>query len=200
MSNLVIGITGGIGSGKTTVCKLFEKRGFQVLRADNIAKKIMREDPSVKHNVISEFGEECFINNELNTKFLANQVFNHPQKINKLNSIVHPLTIKQIQIEIGKLKKENKLLFVESALIFEAKMVDMFDYILLVTAQEDTRIRRVLKRDRETISEIRSRILNQIPEEQKRGKSDFIIDNDSSIQDLETKSVFFLKLFENLTN
>ena len=83
-------------------------------------------------------------------------------------------------------------------MIFEAKMEELFDYILLVTAEEDIRIKRVLQRDSETISEIRSRILNQIPEEQKRGRSDFVIDNNTTIEELNSKVLFFLTMFNSL--
>jgi len=198
MSNLVIGITGGIGSGKTTVSKIFEENGLTVLKADDIAKKVMVENKEVYNKIVIEFGKECYSDGNLNTKVLAEEVFNHPKEIRKLNSIVHPPTIEKIGNLIDSLKDKNKLLFVESALIFEAKMVDLFDYILLVTADEDTRIKRVLKRDSETSSEIRSRMLNQISEEQKRGKSDFIIDNNSTMESLREKTIFFLNLFKNL--
>ncbi len=196
--NMVIGITGGIGSGKTTVSKIFEDSGHKVLRADDIAKMVMSEDAEVSRKIVDEFGKKCFSDGKLNTKILAEQVFNNPDKISKLNSIVHPPTIKHLEKKIANLNKNHSLLFVESALIFEAKKIDLFDHILLVTADEDIRIKRVLERDIETVSEIKSRILNQIPDEQKRGRCDFIIDNDSTLEVLKEKTLFFLNLFENL--
>ena len=198
MKNLVIGITGGIGSGKSTVTDYFLTQKQSVLKADDIAKKVMMEDVEVKNKIISHFGADCYDGNLLNTKIIAKKVFNSPENIKKLNTIVHPPTISVLEKNISELKKENDLLFVEAALIFEAKMESLFDYILLITADEDTRIKRVLERDTETVSEIRSRMLHQISEEQKKGKSDFIIVNNSTIEDLNSRSLFFLNLFKSM--
>lgn len=196
---MVIGITGGIGSGKTTVSKLLIENGCHVLFADNIAKSIMTQDDKVSEKITNIFGAECYSNGKLQSKILAKKVFSDPAKIAKLNSIVHPPTTKKIQEEIDSLRKKHDLIFVEVPLLFEAKMVDLFDYILLVTAEADTRIRRVLERDDVTSSEIKGRIDAQIPEDQKRGRSDFIIENNSTLKKLEEKTMFFLNLFRNLT-
>ncbi|MCB9205818.1 MAG: dephospho-CoA kinase [Ignavibacteriales bacterium] len=198
MKNLIIGITGGIGSGKTTVSKYYEQNGYIVLRADDIAKQTMIDNSDVREKIIKQFGKECYNGKKLNTKILADKVFNHPKEIGKLNIIVHPPTINKITEEIQKYDKDHKIIFVEAALLFEAKMEDLFDYILLITADEDTRIKRVLERNHETASEIRSRILNQLPEDQKRKKSDFVIDNLTTLSDLENKAIFFLNLFKAL--
>lgn len=198
MKKLVIGITGGIGSGKTTVSDIFINNNYTVLKTDDIAKKIMNENSEVKQKITSQFGNECYDDGKLNTKHLAKKVFNHPANIGKLNKIVHPPTIQFIRTETKALLQNADIVFVESALIYEAKMQDLFDYILLITSHEDTRIKRVLKRDLETISEIKSRIINQIPEEQKRGRAHFVIENNSSIEDLKSRVIFFLGLFKSL--
>jgi dephospho-CoA kinase len=200
MKKIAIGITGGIGSGKSTVSNIISENGHQVLNADNIAKKIMNTDAVIASKIIESFGGECFKDHKLNTKYLAEKVFNLPDRMRKLNEIIHPPTIDYIKKEIKSLHKNNNIVFVEAALIFEAKMEDLFEYILLVTAEEDLRIKRVLARDLETISEIRSRILNQIPEEQKRGRSHFVIENNSSMEELNSKVNFFLKIFNSLPN
>jgi dephospho-CoA kinase len=198
MKNLVIGITGGIGSGKSTVSDYYLSLNHHVLKADDIAKKVMVDNENVKNKIISQFSDECYNGNILNTKVLAQKVFNNPENIKKLNSIVHPPTINYLKEEIEKSKTLYSLVFVEAALIFEAKMEDLFDYILLITAEENTRIRRVLERDTETVSEIRSRMLHQFPEEQKKGKSDFILENNSTIDDLQNRALFFLNLFKSM--
>lgn len=195
---MVIGITGGIGSGKSTVSKIFTDNGCKVLFADNIAKEIMTKDLKISEQIINSFGKECYTNGKLESKVLAEKVFNDSGKIGKLNSIVHPPTIKKITEEINSLKKKHDLIFVEVPLLFEAKMVDLFDYIFLVTADTDTRIRRVLDRDNVTASEIKGRIDAQIPEDQKRGRSDFIIENNSTLQKLEEKTLFFLNMFKSI--
>ena len=195
---MVIGVTGGIGSGKSTVTKILHQQGYESLIADEIAREIMTSDQNVIHAIKSHFGSESYEKGNLNTKSLANKVFNNPDQISKLNSIVHPPTIKKIEELIKDKKKNHKLIFVESALIFEAQMEYLFDYILLITAEEDTRIKRVLERGVETISEIRSRMLNQIPEEQKKKRSQFIIENNSTLEDLEDRTLFFLNLFKSM--
>jgi len=198
MKNLVIGITGGIGSGKSTVSEIYTNEGYKILNADDVAKSVMINNAEVKKSIIENFGADCYHDNELNTKIIAEKVFDHPNKIQRLNEIVHPPTIKVIEEEIKNLRSKLSLVFVEAALIFEANMENLFDYILLVTADENLRIKRVLERDIETVSEIRSRMLHQIPEEKKRKRSDFVIDNNSSFSELKSKSLFFLNLFKSL--
>ncbi len=198
MKSLVVGITGGIGSGKSTVSEIFENENCVVLYADDIAKDVIRNNEKVKEKISKTFGAECFNNGKLNAKVLAEKVFNDSEKLNKLNSIVHPPTIKNIEQQILHLEKFNKLIFVEAALIFEAKMDNLFDYIILVTADEEIRINRVLQRGVETASEIKNRMMNQMPEDKKNGKSDFVIMNNDSLEELKTKTLFFLNLLKNL--
>ena len=198
MENLVIGMTGGIGSGKSTVSKIIESEGYLVLYADDIAKNLMNEDQNLAAKIKNSFGEDCYSNGKLVPKVLASKVFGDAEKVKKLNSIVHPPTIKKIDLEISKYETEHEIIFVEVPLLFEAKMVDMFDYILLVTADIDTRIRRVLERDNVPAEEIKGRIESQYPEDQKRGQSDFIIDNIGSLEELNDKTRFFLTLFKTM--
>ena len=195
---MVIGITGGIGSGKTTVTNIFVENGFCVLLADKIAKNIMNENHDISNKIVNIFGNECYVDGKLIPKVLANKVFNHPEKISILNSIVHPPTIAKIKDEIELNNKNHKIVLVEVPLLFEANMVDLFDFILLVTSDIDTRIRRVLERDNNTAAEIKGRIEAQLPEDQKRGRSDFVIENNSSIDQLREKTLFFLNLFKSL--
>jgi len=144
---LKIGITGGIGSGKTSVAKLFAKKGSPVLYADDIAKQILIEDSEVKEQIILSFGNESYDENTLNKKYLANKIFNNPENLAKINSIVHPPTIKKISSLCKKELEKSKLVFVESALIYEADLVDIFNYVVVVTAAENIRIDRISNRD-----------------------------------------------------
>lgn len=198
MKKLAIGITGGIGSGKSTVSEFYETKGFHVIKADQIAKNIMQNDSEVIARIKSEFGNESYLENKLNSKFIANIVFQNEQKLRKLNSIVHPATIKEISEEIKKYHISENIIFVEAALIFEAKMEELFDYILLVTADDEIRIERVSSRDKVSKDEIAKRIENQIPEKIKKSQSDFIIENNKSLDELKSKSEFFLKLFQSI--
>ena len=198
MNKLKIGITGGIGTGKTTVAKIIEANGFTVLNADDTARKLMQTDKEIRRKLIEKFGREVFINNKLNSKFISNIVFNDKNKLKLLNSIVHPATIKNISEEITERQKTENLIFVESALVFEAKMEELFDHVLLVTADDDKRIERIKIRNNYSDSEILKIIENQIPENIKKSKSDFIIINNGNLEDLKTKTEFFLRLFNSL--
>ncbi len=194
----VIGITGGIGSGKSTVSDFFESKNFIVLRADNIAKDVMLKNKKVKQQIVKEFVNESYLEDKLNTKYIAEKVFNNPDYLKKLNEIVHPPTISKINFDIQKLKRKYDIIFVEAAILFEANWEKYFDYILLVTADEDKRIKRLLGRNNITVQEIKNRILNQMDENKKKRKSDFIIENNADLDSLYQKADFFLTLFNNL--
>lgn len=198
---MIIGITGGIGSGKTTVTDFYSQLGYFIIKADNVAKQIMVEDKDLVHKIIDEFGEKCYGDNgELDTKYLAQSAFSHPKNLEKLNKIVHPPAILKVKQIANNALKEHNLVFVESALIFEAKMEEIFDYIILITADEDTRIKRVLERGNETAFEIKSRMMHQLSEADKQKRSDFIIKNDSTIEELKKRAEFILSLINSLTS
>lgn len=193
---LVIGITGNIGSGKTIVSSLIESEGYSVIRSDLLAKDLMFTDPKIKKQLIKNFGEETFSNGRLNTKFLAENVFLKKKNVEKINSIVHPPVIQAIK-KIIKVT-ESKIVFVESALIFEARIGKMFDYILLVCSDEKIRINRVTKRDGVQPEEVKKRQRFQLPESKKKLSSHFVIENDSTKKALEKKIFFMLKIIKAL--
>ncbi|MCB0750489.1 MAG: dephospho-CoA kinase, partial [Ignavibacteriae bacterium] len=143
MKKLAIGITGGIGSGKSTVAQIYEDEGFIVLKADIIAKELMLKDSNIIAKIKNEFGEEAYLDEKINSKFLAKKVFNDPHKLQRLNSIVHPAVIQFVSDQIKEYQIIHNLIFVEAALIYEAKMEELFDYILMVSADEEIRISRI---------------------------------------------------------
>lgn len=196
--SLKIGITGGIGSGKTSVARLFAKKGCPVLYADDIAKEILVEDSAVKEKIISSFGNDAYDENLPNRKYLADKVFNNPENLSLINSIIHPPTIKKISFLCNKELFKNDLVFVESALIYEADFVDIFDYILVVTASEDIRIKRICNRDGTNKEPVIKRIKNQFSEESKISRADFVIHNEDSIANLERKVDLFLSIFKSM--
>ncbi len=196
---LKIGITGGIGSGKSTVAKIIRDSGYLVLDADSIAKEIMSTDESVKREIKSEFGEESYKGNELNKDYLASSVFTSVESIIKINSIIHPPTIKKIDELMNKELQKKDLAFVEAALIFESEMDEMLDYVLLVTASEKVRIDRIVKRDSFTEQQVIERMKFQMPENEKESLADFVLKNESNLEELESKTKFFLMLFESMT-
>jgi dephospho-CoA kinase len=202
MSNkkLKIGITGNIGSGKSILSDYLSEKGYKVLIADKIAKDILRNNKAVKEKIVKEFGIESFKDGKLNTKYLAEKVFPDKSKVKKINSIVHPPTLEKIEKEMNKELQKTDLVFCESALIYEANMEDMFDYVLLVAADENIRIRRVMERDKVTKEEVDERIKNQIEEGAKRKQADFILDNNSTKNDFIAKAEFVLNLLSQMVN
>jgi len=191
-----IGITGGIGSGKSQVSKLIENSGYVVLNADDIAKQIMIDDESVRELIILEFGENSYNNGELNRSYLATKVFSSVENVAILNSIVHPPMVEKINELMENELKKNKIVFVEAALIYEAEVDSILDYILLITSDENSRIERIKNRDGLSETEIRNRMKFQMPESEKENLADFTIKNNSSLFELEMKTKMFLSVFE----
>ena len=181
-----IAITGNIGSGKSTFTGFAEKAGFPVLRADDISKSILNTDEKVRALVIKAFGDKAFINSKPNKTFLAEEVFADTIKLQKLESILHPRVIKSVEKSINELLKSSSVIFVEAALIYEVDMEDMFDYVVLITAERDFRLARKITSGI-TEDDFSNRELNQIPEEEKKKRADFIFSNDGSIDDLKMK-------------
>ncbi len=195
--NLKIAITGGIGSGKSLVTSIIEKSGYPVIKSDEIAKELMYKDESVKKKIIKEFGPPSYNEKGLNTKYLAENIFAHPEKVEKINSIVHPPTINKIEELASQLLLKNKIVFVESALIYEADIQDRFDYVILIYADESTRIARVMQRGSISQEDLRNRIGFQISDEQKKGTADFVIDNNSTTSELENRTMFILNILKS---
>ena len=181
-----IAITGNIGSGKSTFAQFVEEAKYPVLRADDISKKILVEDEKVKNLVIKEFGEKSFKDGKPDKTFLANEVFSKPKKLQKLESILHPRVIKSIEKSSTEILKTNKVVFVEAALIYEADIEAMFDYVVLITSNRTNRLNRKMKSGL-TEQDFTQRESNQIPEEEKKKRADFIFSNDGSIDDLKMK-------------
>ncbi len=193
-----IGITGGIGSGKSNVSKIIEKAGYTVLNADDIAKQIMVEDESVRELIISTFGNESYSEKELNRSHIASKAFSSVESVNKLNSIVHPPMVYMINELMEEELENSKIVFVEAALVFEAEVDEILDHVLLVTADEEVRILRIKERDNLSEVEIKDRMKFQIPENEKENIADFTIKNNSTLMDLEMKTKMFLTVFESM--
>lgn len=174
----VIGITGGIGSGKTTTCQIFEQLGVPVYYADVRAKQLMVEDP-LKSKVVQAFGERAYNNGQLDRSYLAKEVFNSKEKLSVLNGIVHPAVGDDFD---EWLEQNSKVPYVlkEAAILFESGAYHAVDYTVLVIAPEDVRINRVMQRDGSTRDEVLQRMNNQWTQERKAKLADHIINNDGS--------------------
>jgi len=173
---LRIGITGGIGSGKTTVARIFNVLGIPVYSSDDASKSLMNNDVELKNNIIKAFGKEAYSNGELNRKYLATVAFSHPDKIQLLNSLVHPATIKDA---IAWMEKQHAPYVIkEAALIFESGSDKYLDLVIGVKSPLALRIERAMKRNNTTAEEVEARIRLQMNEEEKINLCDYIIVND----------------------
>ncbi len=172
-----VAVTGGIGSGKSTICRIFEKLGIPVFDADKIAKELMNCDPGVKNQLIENFGVDIFDEEgQLIKDKLANIIFNDQEALKKVNNIVHPAVIHNFNEWC--LRQKSPYIIQETAILFEAGLDYLFDKIIFVTAPVEVRIDRVMKRDNITREKVMERLKNQKNDKEGNGKSDFIILND----------------------
>jgi dephospho-CoA kinase len=177
---LKIGITGGIGSGKTTICKVFEVLGIPVFYADNIAKSIMQTDSVLMTEIINAFGTDSYSKDrQLNRPFIASIVFKNESQLNKLNSIVHPAVFRAFDKWLIE-HQDAPYILKEAALLFESESYQMCDYSILVISPEATRIRRIMFRDQISEEEVRLRMKSQFTDEQKKELADHILINDEN--------------------
>jgi dephospho-CoA kinase len=175
---LNIGITGGIGSGKSTVARVFETLGIPVYNADDAAKRLMQEDPELKKQIIILFGEKAYEQGKLNRSWISAQVFGDPEKVKALNAIVHPATIRDAHEWMS--AQQTPYTLKEAALIFESGSEKSLDYVIGVDAPQELRIQRVMERDNITRDAILQRMNNQMDEAEKIQRCDFIIYNDGN--------------------
>lgn len=171
----VIGVTGGIGSGKSSIMRLFKEREIPVYYADIEAKILMQSNEKLMNQIKNEFGEEAYLDSKLNREYIANQVFNNKEKLKKLNSLVHPAVQNHFKEFLKSI--DEPFVIYENAILFENGFDKQCDYIITVTASENQKIERVMKRDSLTEIQIRQRMSNQWSDEEKIKKSDFVIYN-----------------------
>lgn len=179
-----VAITGSIGSGKSEFCRIAEKFGFVVLRSDEISKELLSSNQSVKKNVIKAFGSQSYKDDKPDIKFLAEIVFNDIVKLRQLESILHPIVINKVQKLSDEILLKHNIVFIESALIYEADIEKFFDYVVLITAPREIRLQRKLQSGL-TEQDFIKREENQIPDEEKKKRADFIFVNDKSLAELE---------------
>lgn len=189
----VIGLTGGIGSGKTSVLQLFINKGIPVYIADIEAKRLMQSDKTLIKKIKECFGELSYTkDNQLNREYLASQVFGNSKKLAQLNALVHPVVHKDL--ETFKKKQTSKFFIYENAILFENGSYKYCDYIITVTAPIDTRIKRVVIRDQVTEKQVKNRMQHQWDDALKIKKSDFVIEN----LNWETTEKQVAKLYQKL--
>lgn len=173
---LRIGLTGGLGSGKTTVAAIFKVLNVPVYYADEASKRLLTENEQIKEAVIKEFGTESYIAGKPDRQYLADIVFNNEEKRKLLNSILHPATISDANQWMQ--KQTAPYVIKEAALIFESGSDQLLDYVIGVKAPLSLRLQRVIQRDASNEKDVMARMNSQMNEEEKLGQCDFIIDND----------------------
>ncbi|MCX7547427.1 dephospho-CoA kinase [Xanthomarina sp. F1114] len=171
----IIGLTGGVGSGKTTVAKQFNALGIPIYIADNEAKQLMNTSEVIRKKLIDLFGDNAYKDNTLNRPFLADIIFNSEESLKKMNAIVHPEVALHFKTWVS--KQNAPYVLKESAILFENGAYTSCDYIITVTAPLDLRMERLLKRDDTTVEKIQAIINNQWSDEAKIEKSHFVIVN-----------------------
>jgi dephospho-CoA kinase len=173
-----IGITGGIGSGKSMVAKVLQLMGYPVYSSDQRAKDIMHEDQSLITGLKALFGEEAYLGSSLNRPYIAAQIFKDASKRTAMNNLVHPAVRRDFQNWVN--QQKSPVLFQESALLFETGNYRSFDAVILVSAPEKIRMERVKERDQLTDEQVLSRFNAQMPEEEKMKLTDLVIYNDGN--------------------
>ena len=173
-----IGITGGIGSGKSTVANVFEVLGIPVYYADDAAKKLMNEDAALKEKLIAIFGKEIYQDGILNRSHLSGLVFNNPEKLAQLNSILHPATI--ADAESWMQQQHSPYAIKEAAILFESGANKYVDKVIGVYAPIQLRINRVMQRDNSTEEAVTARMNRQMEEDKKMNLCDYVITNDEN--------------------
>jgi len=173
---LRVGLTGGIGSGKSTIAQIFEVLGIPVYYADISAKKLMNENADLRSSITNIFGEQAYTNNILDRKYISSIVFSDPAKLQQLNALVHPATKKDGEAWMQ--EQTSPYAIHEAALIFEAKVSDRLDLVIGVSSPIELRIKRAMGRDKVSREEVLKRMEQQLDEKVKMSKCDFVLIND----------------------
>ena len=191
---ILVGLTGGIGSGKSTVINYFKELGITCYQADDEAKKLMNSDKSLIKKIKNSFGDSIYINSKLDRKKLSAIVFRDKQKLELLNSIVHPIVNRHFENYCKGL--EDIYIIKEVAIIFEIGTQNKFDKIILVRAPKEDRVKRIINRDKCNRQDAINRINNQIADDDKIDQCDFIIDN-INLEEISNK---VLKIHNSILN
>jgi len=172
---MIVGLTGGIGSGKTTVANFFKELGVPVYNSDQEARKLMKNSKRVKKGIIEVLGDKAYHGEKLNKKYISDKIFNNKNQLQKINDIVHPA----VRAHFLKWRKKQNTLYViqETALIFENKSEEFYDQIILVVAPKSERIQRVSERDEISENQVKARLKNQLEDDEKIPLSHYIIEN-----------------------
>jgi dephospho-CoA kinase len=197
---LKVAITGSIGSGKTTFSDFLKESGYPVIFADDVSKTILAKDPQVRKIVRDSFGKGAYSGNKINKEFLADNIFSNPQKLKKINSILHP----RVRMKIEELSDgyflNNDFVFIEAALIYESKIEKMYDFVVLITADEKIRQKRSVKSKKFSKEDFQKRNNAQLDEEKKIKKADFVFYNNGTKKELNAKALLLISILNSYLN
>ena len=198
---LRIGVTGGIGSGKSEVCRIFEQLGIPVLSADTIAKEISNYDPRAKQLLVGLLGSQTYTaDGALDRTYVASKVFTNKAIQKKVNAIIHPRVEEEVERRFSEMEKKGaRMGIVEAALIYEAGLDRVLDAVVVVDASRETRVDRVVKRDGTTASDVEKRMNAQLHPKTKLKNADYVIHNDGTVNGLEQKVRFLYSVFQHLS-
>ena len=193
----IIGLTGGIGSGKSTVAKFIEEMGFPVYYSDVRAKEIVNDDELLKKGIIEVLGEKAYDENGLyDRKYVAEIVFNDEELLQKLNGMIHPAVKYDFEKWVG--NQTTEFVFKETALLFELKLNESCFKSVLVTADDNLRLKRVMDRDGKTYREVENVMNKQMPEKDKIKIADFVIFNNDGMDELQAETENVIRQIEKL--
>ena len=195
-----VAVTGNIGCGKSTFAKFLSDEGFPVLYADEISKRILADDKQVRAEIIKVIGPSAFNGDKPDKKYIADSIFSDTIKLKKINSILHPKVRTEIEKLSQKYFQKTDIVFVEAALIFESKIEKMYDYVVLITSDLNLRMQRTMLTKKLSKTEFLQREANQLDEDKKKKKSDFVFSNNTSTKDLQDKALLLIKLLKSIVN
>ncbi len=198
---VIIGITGGIGSGKSTIANWIREKGYHVISSDEVARDLMQTNIDLKNKLIANFGDDIYLENgDLNKSLLSDIIFDeNKSQVKKVNQTVHPYAIEAIMNQLENLANEgNKLLFVESALMFESGMAEGYDYIVTVFTEEKNVLDRVKSRSGLSEEKTRTIMKSQLNPIEKKKLADFVIDNNGTVDELRVSFNYLFPILEIL--
>ena len=196
IKKIKVAITGNIGSGKSSFAKFLSDEGMPVIYVDDISKDILANDQNVREQIIQILGTNAFKGDKVNKKYIAEAIFSDSKKLRKINSILHPRVREEIDKLSHKLFAKNDIIFVEAALIYESKIEKMYDYVVLISSDLKLRMERATQSNNFSKDEFIKREANQIDEDTKKKKADFIFSNNGTIEELKQKATLLLNLLK----
>jgi dephospho-CoA kinase len=185
MSGFRVGVTGGVGAGKSAACEALRREGYRVFDGDKTAREALETDADARAAIIKAFGEESYREGKLNAPFVARLVFSDDKKLRTLNAVAHPLLKRDLDRRMA--EAPEPIVFAEAAILFEGELASIFDKIVVIAAPDKTRLERTIARDGAAREDVLARMNAQIPQDEKIKRADYVIANDGTLDELREK-------------